>query len=75
MPSSQPTVHWRAYAIVSAFALTLLTVVAILTRVWVLTALPVGFLFGFFLQKGALCGAAALSEVVAFRDRDKVAGL
>ena len=40
-----------------------------------LTAIPVGFLFGFFLQKGSLCGAAALSEVVIFRDRAKVAGI
>jgi len=75
MASSQPPVHWRGYALVATLGLILLTMVAAVTRVWVLTAIPVGFLFGFFLQKGALCGAAALSEVVVFRDRAKVAGL
>lgn len=75
MTSSQPPIRWRAYALVATLGLILLTIVAAVTRVWVLTAIPVGFLFGFFLQKGALCGAAALSEVVVFRDREKVAGL
>jgi hypothetical protein len=58
-----------------ALALTALTLVAAATRIWVLTAIPVGFLFGFFLQKGSLCGASALSEVVAFKDRSKLAGI
>jgi len=40
-----------------------------------LTALPLGILFGFFLQKGGLCGAAAFSEVLLMRDRQKVWGL
>ncbi len=75
MTSSQPPIHWHAYALTAALGLILLTIVAAVTRVWVLTAIPVGFFFGFFLQKGSLCGAAALSEVVAFRDRGKVAGL
>ena len=75
MASSQPSIHWRGYALVATLGLILLTIVAAVTRVWVLTAIPVGFLFGFFLQKGALCGAAALSEVVVFRDRAKVAGI
>ena len=75
MTSSQPPIHWRRYALVATLSLALLTIAAAVTRVWVLTAIPVGFLFGFFLQKGALCGAAALSEVVVFRDREKVAGL
>jgi len=75
MASSQPPAYWRAYALLAALALTLLIVGAAVTRVWVLTAILVGFLFGFFLQKGSLCGAAALSEVMVFRDRAKVAGI
>lgn len=42
---------------------------------WFLTAAPVGFLFGFFLQKGDLCGSSAMSEVLIFRDARKLAGL
>jgi hypothetical protein len=75
MTSSQPPIHWRGYALAATLGVILLTIVAAVTRIWVLTAIPVGFLFGFFLQKGALCGAAALSEVVVFRDRAKVAGI
>jgi len=41
----------------------------------VLTALPVGVLFGFFLQKGDLCGSSAFSEVVLTRDTRKLWGL
>jgi hypothetical protein len=48
---------------------------ALLTDRWFLSALPVGFLFGFFLHKGDLCGASAMSEVLAFRDRSKLLGL
>ena len=39
------------------------------------TAIPIGVLFGFFLQKGDLCGASAFSEVVLARDWRKVWGL
>jgi len=51
------------------------TIVAAATGVWVLTAIPIGFLFGFFLQKGDLCGASAFSEVLVMRDGWKVLGL
>ncbi|MCK7478141.1 MAG: hypothetical protein M0C28_12535 [Candidatus Moduliflexus flocculans] len=37
--------------------------------------MPVGLLFGFFLQKGDLCGASAFSEVLLMRDGRKVFGL
>jgi uncharacterized protein len=48
---------------------------AIVTGRWVLSAFPVGLLFGFFLQKGDLCGASAFSEVLLMRDGRKVLGL
>ncbi len=46
-----------------------------LTGLWVLTAAPIGFLFGFFLRKGELCGASAFSEVVLMRDARKLGGI
>ncbi len=48
---------------------------ALVTDRWFLSAFPVGLLFGFFLQKGDLCGASAFSEVLLMRDGRKVFGL
>ena len=45
------------------------------TGLWVLTAIPVGFLFGFFLRKGDLCGASAFSEVILMKDWRKTWGI
>jgi uncharacterized membrane protein YedE/YeeE len=60
---------------VFAVILAAITVAAWLTGRWVLTAIPIGALFGFFLQKGDLCGSSAFSEVVLARDWRKVWGL
>ncbi len=49
--------------------------VAWITGLWVLTAIPIGFLFGFFLEKGDLCGASAFSEVLVMKDWRKIWGL
>jgi hypothetical protein len=51
------------------------TLLAALTGQPALTAIPVGFLLGFVLEKGDLCGASAMSEVLLFRDRRKLFGL
>jgi uncharacterized membrane protein YedE/YeeE len=51
------------------------TAVASATGYWVLTAVPIGFLFGFFLQKGDLCGSSAFSEILLMKDKRKVLGL
>ncbi len=67
--------YWKSYLGVSLIGLTGITVLAALTRLWVLTAIPVGFLFGFFLQKGDLCGSSAFSEVIIMRDPRKIIGL
>ena len=67
--------HWKTYVTLSVAGIGLLTAIAIWTKILVLTAIPIGFLFGFFLQKGDLCGASAFSEVLVMRDRRKVAGL
>jgi uncharacterized membrane protein YedE/YeeE len=50
-------------------------VAAFVTNRWFLSAFPIGLLFGFFLQKGDLCGASAFSEVLLMRDGRKVFGL
>jgi uncharacterized membrane protein YedE/YeeE len=60
---------------VVAFLLVGISAVAWITHLWVLTAIPIGFLFGFFLQKGDLCGASAFSEVLIMKDWRKTWGL
>jgi hypothetical protein len=67
--------HRRRDVVLSVLALAVVLGWAVVTRTWVVTALPIGFLFGFFLQKGDLCGASAFSEVVLTRDTRKVFGL
>jgi uncharacterized membrane protein YedE/YeeE len=73
--SESSRVNWRAYAIVSLTGLVGITILAGATKLWVLTAIPVGFLFGFFLQKGDLCGSSAFSETIMMRDPRKMIGL
>ncbi|ROL61190.1 YeeE/YedE family protein [Bacteroidetes/Chlorobi group bacterium ChocPot_Mid] len=46
----------------------------IVTSQWYLTAIPIGFMFGFFLQKGDLCASSAMSEMIMFKDRSKIWG-
>jgi uncharacterized membrane protein YedE/YeeE len=65
----------RPEFIISLAVLCAATMAAYATGAWVFTAIPVGFLFGFFLQKGDLCGASAFSEVVLARDTQKVFGI
>jgi len=68
-------VVWKRYAAISLIGIILATAYAVGTGYWVLTALPIGFLFGFFLQKGDLCGSSAFSEVLMMKDKRKVLGL
>ena len=66
----------RVSSLAASFLVLLaVTVVAIVTRFWVLTVIPIGFLFGFFLQKGDLCGSSAFSEVLMMKDWKKMWGL
>ena len=55
--------------------LSIITIYSVVSEIWFLIAIPVGFLFGFFLQKGDLCGSSAFSEVLLFKDRSKVFGI
>jgi uncharacterized membrane protein YedE/YeeE len=66
---------WKLHALAWLVVLAAITAYAAVTETWFLTAAPVGFLFGFFLQKGDLCGSSAMSEVVVFRDARKLSGL
>ena len=67
--------NYRAPVACSLSGIILITILAVGMKLWVLTAIPIGFLFGFFLQKGDLCGSSAFSEVLVMRDRRKIAGL
>jgi len=72
--SASPKKHlyvFTAFCTLSAAAL----IYAFITKMWVLAAMPVGFFFGFFLQKGDLCGSSAFSEIILMKDRSKVFGL
>lgn len=71
---SQST-YWKWYSLFGLFFVLAGAVASMVTQLWVLTAIPVGFLFGFFLQKGDLCGSSAFSEVLIMRDGRKLFGL
>ena len=75
MSSSTKPANWQAYLAVSLLVLVAVTIAAAVTGLWVLTAIPIGFLFGFFLQKGDLCGASACSEVILMKDARKLWGV
>ena len=44
------------------------TVLAWVSEEWRVSNLVIGFLFGFFLQRGSFCGASILSSVVLYKD-------
>jgi len=67
--------RWKRWAVFGALFVIVTLALASITRLWVLTALPIGFLFGFFLQKGDLCGASAFSEVILTKSWSKMLGI
>ena len=66
---------WKAYTIAGLGLLITTLGLSVGTGVWVFSAVAVGLLFGFFLQKGDLCGASAFSEVTVTKDTSKLWGL
>jgi uncharacterized membrane protein YedE/YeeE len=66
---------WQKLSLGSLIFLAGVTVAAFASGFWVLTAIPIGFLFGFFLERADLCGASAFSEVVLMRDARKLGGI
>ena len=66
---------WQKLSLLSTIFLAIVTLAAFASGLWVLTAIPIGFLFGFFLERSELCGASAFSEVVLMRDARKLGGI
>ena len=75
MKSLDPHANWKHTLLIWGVGLVFTLVISAVTRFWVLTAIPVGFLFGFFLEKADLCGASAFSEMIMMKDREKFWGL
>ncbi len=75
MSKAAKEINWKRYSFISILLIAGIILAALYTRLWVITAIPVGFLFGFFLKKGELCGASAISEIPLMRDRSKAFGL
>lgn len=73
-PARTANIPWNAVFVTVMVGLVAVTFLAVATRLWVLTAIPIGFLFGFFLERSDLCGASAFSEVVLMKDPGKVWG-
>ena len=70
-----PSKSWRAVSLLALVIMVVIVVIAAATGYWFLTALPIGFLFGFFLEKADLCGSSAISEAFMFKDWRKIQGL
>lgn len=66
---------WNIYLLLSIIFLLAIIIFFAATGLWVVFALGVGFLFGFALQKGDLCGSSAMSEVILMKDSRKLFGL
>lgn len=67
--------HWKAYVVAGLVLLIGALAASVGSGMWVFSAVAVGLLFGFFLQKGDLCGASAFSEVIVAKDTSKLWGL
>ena len=66
---------WIFWSLASLLFLGITLVFALSRELVALLGLPLGFLFGYFLHKGDLCGASAFSEVLLMRDRRKIWGM
>jgi hypothetical protein len=67
--------NWKILLALSIVFLLIVLFTSIASGLWVILSLGVGFLFGFAIQKGDLCGASAMSEVILMRDSRKLFGL
>lgn len=68
-------IAWKSVSLSILIMLIAVTVFAGISKIWVLTAIPIGFLFGFFLERSDLCGSSSFSEVMMMKDARKVGGL
>ena len=67
--------NWTKPLLIIGLMVIVFTGLSLVTGLWVFTAIPVGFLFGVFLEKADLCGASAFSEVLLMKDWTKIGGL
>jgi uncharacterized membrane protein YedE/YeeE len=67
--------NWKSYVFTCLAVIVVIIALSAYFHLPVLTAIPIGFLFGFFLQKGDLCGASAFSEVLLMKSWKKTWGL
>jgi uncharacterized protein len=65
---------WNSVVVTAILASFVVVLFAAVTGLWALTAIPIGFLFGFFMERSDLCGASAFSEVVVMKDTGKLWG-
>ncbi|MBN2242255.1 MAG: YeeE/YedE family protein [Acidobacteria bacterium] len=75
MGNAKKTVNWKSYVFISLAMILAVLALSAYFHLPVLTAIPIGFLFGFFLQKGDLCGASAFSEVLVMKSWKKTWGI
>jgi uncharacterized membrane protein YedE/YeeE len=75
MEKVSPAGNWRSYVFICLAVIVVVVAFSAYFNLPVLTAIPIGFLFGFFLQKGDLCGASAFSEVLLMKSWKKTWGL
>jgi len=61
--------NWKRYAWFGLIVIILPFLISIYTSLWIYSAITIGFLFGFFLQKGQLCGSSAFSEVIIMKEK------
>jgi hypothetical protein len=73
--SSQKTVSVSLTIFFIFMLLVAILIISAISGLWVLTAIPIGFLFGFFLEKADLCGSSAFSEMIMMKDKEKFLGL
>jgi uncharacterized membrane protein YedE/YeeE len=65
---------WTTAVVTATLVSVVVVLLAAVTGLWALTAIPIGFLFGFFMERSDLCGASAFSEVVVMKDTGKLWG-
>jgi uncharacterized membrane protein YedE/YeeE len=66
--------NWNTVVVTAILVSVVVVLFAAVTGLWAFTAIPIGFLFGFFMERSDLCGASAFSEVVVMKDAGKLWG-
>ncbi|MFO7557801.1 MAG: YeeE/YedE family protein [Desulfobacterales bacterium] len=75
MMPSKTRESWKLASLLLLITMAIVLMISAATGFWVLTVIPIGFLFGFFLEKADLCGASAFSEMILMKDLEKFFGI